>query len=323
MIEVSVIIPIYNMEAYLHRCLDSLQAQGPVPLEIICVNDGSQDASLAICQDYAKRDKRIVVIDKPNGGVSSARNAGLAQARGRYIAWVDPDDYVTDDWYRTLAPYLGFYDMIGFGHALEQEGQTGRLVNSYRESNQVIAWPDYVKDLVIDQSLQSQLCFRIFRRPLLEGLSFREGIAYGEDYDFFTQLIQSLEERGFAQSIQIFQVAKPLYVYCMRQDGAVKSANLGQQAQALALTKGRYNYCRRHGYHVPPSGYLKTMLEFCQTYQVNSKKASSVQRRLSEVCLGLMRNYAWSILMDDYLSNRMKIKCLLLISHLWGLVKQG
>ncbi|MDT3428811.1 glycosyltransferase EpsH [Paenibacillus forsythiae] len=92
--EISIIVPIYNMEAYLPRCLDSLLGQSFGDLEIIAVNDGSTDGSLPILRQYADRDSRIVLINRSNGGVSSARNEGMGQASGRYIAFVDPDDWV-------------------------------------------------------------------------------------------------------------------------------------------------------------------------------------------------------------------------------------
>ena len=94
---ISVVVPIYNMEAYLAQCLDSLLAQRFTDFELLLVDDGSRDASPAICDRYADRDNRIRVIRKPNGGVSSARNAGIEAARGHYLLFVDPDDWVDED----------------------------------------------------------------------------------------------------------------------------------------------------------------------------------------------------------------------------------
>ena len=94
---VSVIIPVYNSELYLNCCLDSILAQSYETLEIILVDDGSTDASSAICDDYAKKDHRIKVIHKTNGGVSSARNAGIRRATGDYFVFIDADDYIKPD----------------------------------------------------------------------------------------------------------------------------------------------------------------------------------------------------------------------------------
>ena len=95
---ISIIVPVYNAERTLHRCVTSLVEQSYPNIEILLVNDGSKDASLEMCQGYERQDSRIRVIDKPNGGVSSARNAGLDVARGEYIMFCDSDDWVSPLW---------------------------------------------------------------------------------------------------------------------------------------------------------------------------------------------------------------------------------
>ena len=95
--KISVIIPIYNVENYLPRCLDSCISQTLYDVEFICVNDGSTDRSAEILAAYAEMDKRIRIITKENGGLSSARNAGLDAARGKWIMFLDSDDFLTED----------------------------------------------------------------------------------------------------------------------------------------------------------------------------------------------------------------------------------
>lgn len=98
----SVIVPVYKAEQYLHRCIDSILAQTWTNLEIILVEDGSPDGCGAICDDYAEKDSRVRVIHKTNGGVASARNAGIDSATGEYIAFVDSDDYIAPEMYEKL-----------------------------------------------------------------------------------------------------------------------------------------------------------------------------------------------------------------------------
>ena len=95
--KVSVIVPIYNVEDYLECCLDSILKQTYTNLEIILVNDGSTDSSLSICKKYLEKDNRIVIVDKSNGGLSDARNAGLENANGEYVMFVDSDDFLTEN----------------------------------------------------------------------------------------------------------------------------------------------------------------------------------------------------------------------------------
>ena len=100
--KISVIVPIYKVEDYLDRCIESIVGQTYSNLEIILVDDGSPDSCPQLCDEYAKKDSRIKVIHKQNGGVSSARNEGLKFAHGEYIGFVDPDDYVHPSMYEKL-----------------------------------------------------------------------------------------------------------------------------------------------------------------------------------------------------------------------------
>ena len=103
---VSVIIPAYNIERYISRCLDSIMAQTYNNLEIIVIDDGSKDQTAEILDDYQKRDSRIIVVHKENGGVSSARNNGLDIATGDYISFVDGDDLIESNMYEILVKIL-------------------------------------------------------------------------------------------------------------------------------------------------------------------------------------------------------------------------
>ena len=99
---ISVIVPVYNTEKYLRRCVDSILAQTFTDFELLLINDGSTDSSGAICDEYAQKDSRVRVFHKENGGVSSARNLGLDNAKGEYIAFVDSDDYIDNRMYECL-----------------------------------------------------------------------------------------------------------------------------------------------------------------------------------------------------------------------------
>ena len=108
--KISVIIPVYNVEAYLERCLNTVCGQSYKNLEIILVDDGSTDNCLQICEEFAERDDRIKVIHQSNQGVSAARNTGLDAATGDYIAFVDSDDYIHPEMYERLYSLLKKHD---------------------------------------------------------------------------------------------------------------------------------------------------------------------------------------------------------------------
>lgn len=102
MCEISIIVPVYKVEEYLEKCVDSILAQTFTDIEVILVDDGSPDRSGVICDEYAAKDPRVKVIHKENGGLSSARNAGIEVAKGRYLGFVDSDDYIGPDMYQLL-----------------------------------------------------------------------------------------------------------------------------------------------------------------------------------------------------------------------------
>lgn len=130
-IRISVIVPVYNVEPYIRRCLDSILAQTYKNLEIILVDDGSADGSGAVCDEYAATDNRIQVIHKKNGGVVSARKAGALCATGEYTTNVDADDWIEENAYETMAAKLEEYhpDMLALGYKKEY----GAFVEEYRQ----------------------------------------------------------------------------------------------------------------------------------------------------------------------------------------------
>ena len=108
-VKISIIVPIYNAEQFLEKCLNSLINQTYQNLEIVCINDGSKDKSLSILKEYQKKDKRIIIIDQANQGVSEARNKGIKMATGEYICFCDADDSYKDNFievmYSTILKY--------------------------------------------------------------------------------------------------------------------------------------------------------------------------------------------------------------------------
>ena len=120
--QVSIIVPVYNVEAYLRRSLNSILAQTMPHWECICVDDGSPDACGAILDEYAAKDARFVVIHKENGGTSTARNAGLDAARGEYIGFVDPDDWIEPDTYEAAlsAARKSGADLVQWNYVVER-----------------------------------------------------------------------------------------------------------------------------------------------------------------------------------------------------------
>lgn len=193
-VKISVIIPVYNVENYLSLCLTSCVNQTLNDVEFICVNDGSTDGSLSILQQFAQQDYRIRIIDKPNGGVSSARNAGLRAARGEYIMFLDSDDYLTPDacervWIEKLeAPTdIVVFSTEIFPHAHPHPTDWYYWVTNTHTHRY---WEFTPKVLFGEPSTRPFLWHQAFRKEILDSnhIEFREDVKHGEDMVFLLQV---------------------------------------------------------------------------------------------------------------------------------------
>lgn len=180
--KISVIVPIFNTAEYLQKCIYSIQNQSYKNLEIILVNDGSTDNSLDICNKFAKNDKRIIVIDKDNGGVSSARNAGLDTASGDYIGFVDSDDYISSEMFIQLieASLENDADIVECGYS---------IIN--KEDNTIIPFPfknevingnyECSKSFLTGRNSANINCNKLYRRKIFDDIRFPK-YKYSEDF---------------------------------------------------------------------------------------------------------------------------------------------
>ena len=189
--KISVIIPVYNAESTLRRCVDSVLAQTFTDFECLLINDGSKDRSGEICDEYAARDSRIRVFHKENGGVSSARNVGLDNATGEWIAFVDSDDWVGEKYLESFSEYLDA-DLIIGGYMRVKNNEI--LNDNY--------W-DFIPEGLYysrEKFLESNLSLRVFRVPwaklfkrsIAENLKFDIKIRVGEDSIYVMEYLSNI-----------------------------------------------------------------------------------------------------------------------------------
>ena len=231
-IELSVIIPVYNVEDYLPACIDSLLKQGELCLEIILINDGSTDRSGAIADQYAEKDSRIKVIHQENGGASVARNAGLELAQGEYIAFLDSDDWVKEDSLCEL-----YHEAIKY----QADVVKGNLLYYYHENNitngpfnmvpKEIQYIPYLgKNCFIQLSkaraYPPMACNYIFRRMYLNEIKarFEEGIM-AED-ELWTPIVLCQAERAVIVDIDF-------YYYRQRESSVMHTTNIERRLKSL------------------------------------------------------------------------------------------
>ena len=191
---ISIIIPVYNAAGYLERSLGSVRAQTYKNLEIITVDDGSKDDSLKMLNSFAMSDSRIKVISKENGGSSSARNAGLREATGEYIGFIDADDYIEPDMYENLARILDEDPRADVSQIQScEEDENGEKIKAFGEgflAYEEFTGREFFRALLIHQG-DSSFCTKLFRREFFEGFSFSEG-RLNEDFELLVNMSEKM-----------------------------------------------------------------------------------------------------------------------------------
>ena len=193
---ISVIVPVFRVEAYLKRCVDSILNQTYKNLEIILVDDGSDDACPQICDEYARTEDRIVVIHKENGGLSSARNAGLDIAKGEYIGFVDSDDAIEADMYEVLLDTIisndGDVVVCDFKN---WDGVSDLKSKAVPNETQICSHDEMLKKFfrVEDATLYTAVWCRLYKRSVIADIRFTEGVI-NEDVDFSYKIFANAEK---------------------------------------------------------------------------------------------------------------------------------
>lgn len=272
----SVIIPVYNVETYLRECLDSVFNQTFTDWEAICVNDGSTDGSSDILNEYAARERRLKVITQPNGGLSAARNAGMREAEGDYILFLDSDDWLEHNALQTLAENHDGEDMLCFsGRRFLEETEEFRPVDHLMSQ----AYPTgmaYYNDNALQSRDFAFVCvvLRAYKRSLLldNGLWFKEGI-FHED-NLFTPIVCYYVGR-------VKQIDVCLYDYRVRANSIMTTTNVKRLQDMMGIAN------ELAVFFVSKSDFDKTVVYRAIThhYQVAFCNVSEVDRpALRKIC---------------------------------------
>lgn len=209
---ISIIIPVYNVEAYLGKCLDSIDKQSYSNFEAILINDGSKDNSLKICEQYVEKDKRFVLVNQNNGGVSKARNAGLLKAKGKYITFIDSDDTVDSKYLEIL-----------YGNLRSTSANISMCTWDYEEnvvyndSHMPQCWSrqQTFLEMFKTKKVDGSVCSKLYSRECIDNLFFDENLKIGEDQLFAIEAIERASKIVFQEI--------PLYTYFIRTTSAMHS----------------------------------------------------------------------------------------------------
>lgn len=238
MTKVSIIVPVYNVEKYLKRCLDSLVNQTLKDIEIICVNDGSTDGSLAILNEYVRNDDRIVVINQENSGQSVARNRGIDVAKGEYIGFVDSDDWVCEDYFERLHnSAIQNNAEIAVGGIIRLHKFNRRKFLTF--DKEIVASDINLKFELCDMPEKSYVWNKIYKSSKLKeiGLKFEEGIVF-EDCIFTPQALFYFDK--------MVTVPDTYYFYWRRSDSTVKQKDEKTLANMAYAHKKVQEFIEKH-----------------------------------------------------------------------------
>lgn len=256
--KISIIIPVYNTKTYIDICLTSLLKQKSHSLEFIIIDDGSTDGSGEICDKYAQKDKRFHVYHQFNQGVSATRNIGLKYSHGEYIAWVDSDDYISQNWSNTVIRYIKRYnpDCLLYDYSILYSD--GIKIMNFKNKSQVLAKRDYIYELSCEHKLHSYLWIHIIKRDIWDQYFFPKGVQVMEDYQALTKLSDYMNN--------IYYVHKPLYFYRQHGNNSTRSSDLSIWSYCLKIAQERHDYFSHCGYKVSQTGVLKIVLTYIYQY---------------------------------------------------------
>ena len=234
--KISVIIPIYKVEDYLDKCVQSIVSQTYQNLEIILVDDGSPDRCGQLCDQWAKKDSRIKVVHKENGGLSDARNAGLAVATGTLISFIDSDDWIEPEFLQTL--YDALKDAQIAECAIHLVDEAGNILRDRGPAkSETIGKEEALRRLILEEGVFQTVWNKLYRREIIDGILFEKG-KYNED-DFWTYQV-------FDRMEKLALVDKPLLNYLQRGGSIMGVGYNPRRLDGLEARLRRMEYLQRY-----------------------------------------------------------------------------
>ena len=218
--KISIIVPVYNVEQYLPRCIDNILNQSFADLELLLIDDGSKDKSGAICDEYADKDDRIRVYHKENGGVSSARNIGLENARGEWLAFIDGDDEITEGYFNIRQEHESVDVIIKPYCVVNADGR----VTCHNNELSILTGKDKIFRYYV-QKRNNALWDKIIKRKTIGTKRFNTNVSIGEDFLFFLGVLPNVKSIAFDDTGS--------YRYFLRQGSAMQSVDIKRRIEIL------------------------------------------------------------------------------------------
>ena len=234
---VSIIVPVYKVENYLDKCLESIIAQTHKNLQIILIDDGSPDGCGQICDEFAKNDSRITVVHQKNMGLSAARNAGFEIMEGKYIGFVDSDDYIAADMYESLLNAIEKYDTdISMCSYYKVENNVVSAAEYPETKDRIYSKHEALKELLIDHKIQNYVWNKLYKTELFTGIRFPDGKEF-EDIATIFYLFEKIDS--------IVKISQTKYYYVTRPESIVNDVSRKTINNYLEFSIERYIYINK------------------------------------------------------------------------------
>ncbi|WP_226038117.1 glycosyltransferase family 2 protein [Aquibacillus saliphilus] len=308
--KISIIVPVYNVEKYLGKCVNSILKQSYQNFELILVDDGSQDNCGMICDRLAKNDKRIKVIHKSNGGLSSARNAGLKFATGKYISFIDSDDYIHPNMYEILYNYLQKYcsDIVicDFVRVLENVKHPYEKINvdqNVRNYSNIEALENIYTSLGTTFIVSWN---KLYKRHLFFNLKFEEGRIHEDEF---------IAHKILYKSSKITYVQCELYYYVQREDGIINSPFNIKKIDAIYANLDRINFLNSiNQIQLRRKAEFNFILLFFQLYFKVKKECDKPNYEL-KILRKKFRGILLFLIKNPYFKSKEKLMWIIFIIH--------
>lgn len=300
--EISIIVPVFNREKYLNQCIDSILEQTFTDFELILVDDGSSDNSACICKSYTEKDSRVNYIYQENKGVSVARNTGLDHAQGKYIGWVDSDDWVAPDMYEQLYNLLiaSNADVAECRHYYVMQDKT--VIHGFESHNEDSSDTSML-DFYIRHQLSESLCTKLFKRHLFENYRFPVGQVFE---DMRCVLYLALNHPFYVRT------SEAKYYYRHNENSIINSEySINKAKTSILLLKDQLSYVNESS---QLNHSLKERLEYSikeaslTRYIEMQTKANWKNRKLySKLYFRIINLSFQEIIYSTYLSKKLKV----------------
>lgn len=300
---VSVIVPVYNCELYLEKCVRSLIDQTYADIEIILVDDGSKDNSPMLCDQFADEDSRIKVVHKENGGLSDARNKGMALSCGDYFCFVDSDDWVDDQYVECLLYLIEKYhtdiSICGF----EYHTIHGDIISNSKNDSREICFSEKeaLQSLLTGEYFYTSACAKLYRKSIFENRTFPVGRLYEDinvTYDIFTE--------GHTASY----IAKGLYHYIKRDNSITTASFSPQKMDSVIFTSEAIQKVIKKYPDLEEEANIRLFLS-SYSFVYLGYDTDAVYQQCAAQCLKVIKGKRKYVLLSKMSSKKDKIKALL------------